>query len=117
MASMVACLICVPLIFAGIIACISNDKVRGYVVYVGGVVIMGLVVATVYKYAVASSMFSKLEPITFELPYNEVLPETSQDSLYSYMRFFGDCFGNELVVVNGIDGRSNVKLYHETHSY
>lgn len=72
MASMVACLICVPLIFAGIIACISNDKVRGYVVYVGGVVIMGLVVATVYKYAVASSMFSKLKPITFELPYNEV---------------------------------------------
>lgn len=51
------------------------------------------------------------------LPYNEVLPETSQDCLYSYMRFFGDCFGNELVVVNGIDGRLNVKLYHETHSY
>jgi ech hydrogenase subunit A len=66
MENLVTLLICVPFVLAVLIALISNDRVRGYVVYLGGAVITVLSLITAVKWFIGG------EAITFNLPASEV---------------------------------------------
>lgn len=66
METLVALLICLPLVMALLLAVVSNDRVRGYLVYGGGAIIGALAVFTAMYWA------SDAKVITFDLPCSEV---------------------------------------------
>ena len=67
MGNMVALLICVPIVIAILIACISNEKVSGYVVYLGAAVIAVLSIVT------AVLWLENGKVMLFDLPANETV--------------------------------------------
>lgn len=80
---LIGLLIGLPFVVAILLALISNDRVRGYVVYLGGMVISVLSVVT------AVLWFSKGETIVFDLPGTEAL---------NYIILAGDFFLMFLVI-------------------
>ena len=67
MEMLVTLLICLPFIVAGLLALIGNDRVRGFVVWTGGLLVMALAVATAFLW------FAGGKTLTFDLPYTEVI--------------------------------------------
>lgn len=66
MGDLTALLICVPVVFAVILALVSSDKARGIITYCGGIIIMALSVFTVVSWVKSGG-----RTVTFELPFNE----------------------------------------------
>ncbi|MCR5202920.1 MAG: NADH-quinone oxidoreductase subunit L [Lachnospiraceae bacterium] len=68
MGNLVALLILVPLVSAILIALVHDDKIRGYIVYTCGVIIMGLAIGTAIYWAKSGG-----ETVVFNLPFNHVV--------------------------------------------
>ncbi len=71
MAHVVALLICVPLVFAVLIAIIPDDKIRGIIVYIGGITVMAGALYAAYLWLFKLSKAANNTFIEFDLPFNK----------------------------------------------